>query len=103
MPQVDLPFVSDAKGQTLYEKRSDGKFLLWLGAEEPETLETQHGWHTGSLRQLLYHAVCPPLHEAPTTGKGGTGLPVRKDTATVCRQGKRDSRGRHCAIRKPRF
>src|SRR5262249_14281981 len=28
MPQVFLPFAKDAKGQTLYEKMVDGRFLL---------------------------------------------------------------------------
>jgi len=35
MPQVFLPFATDAKGQTLYEKMIDGKFLLGSGSEEP--------------------------------------------------------------------
>ncbi|SRR5712691_7598369 len=33
MPQVFLPFATDAKGQTLYEKMVDGKFLLGPGPE----------------------------------------------------------------------
>jgi hypothetical protein len=35
MPQVFLPFATDAKDQTLYEKIVDGKFLLGPGPEEP--------------------------------------------------------------------
>ena len=35
MPQVCLPFATDAKGQTLYEKMVEGKFLLGSGQEEP--------------------------------------------------------------------
>jgi hypothetical protein len=31
MPQVFLPFATDAQGQTLYEKMVDGKFLLGDG------------------------------------------------------------------------
>jgi hypothetical protein len=31
MPQVFLPFATDAQGQTLYEKMVDGKFLLGSG------------------------------------------------------------------------
>jgi len=31
MPQVFLPFATDAKGQTLYEKMTEGKFLLGDG------------------------------------------------------------------------
>ena len=31
MPQVFLPFATDAKGQTLYEKMVEGKFLLGPG------------------------------------------------------------------------
>jgi hypothetical protein len=34
MPQVFLPFATDAKGQTLYEKMMDGKFLLGDGREQ---------------------------------------------------------------------
>ena len=34
MPQVFLPFATDAKGQTLYEKMVDGKFLLGDGKGE---------------------------------------------------------------------
>ena len=34
MPQVFLPFATDAKGQTLYEKMVDGKFLLGSGPEQ---------------------------------------------------------------------
>ena len=33
MPQVFLPFATDAKGQTLYEKMAEGKFLLGDGRE----------------------------------------------------------------------
>jgi len=33
-PQVFLPFATNAKGQTLYEKMMDGK--LWLGSGEEE-------------------------------------------------------------------
>ena len=33
MPQVFLPFATDAKGQTLYEKIVEGKFLLGDGKE----------------------------------------------------------------------
>ena len=36
MPQVFLPFATDARGQTLYEKVIDGKFLLGSGVEPPE-------------------------------------------------------------------
>ena len=34
MLQVFLPFATDAKGQTLYEKMAEGKFLLGDGREE---------------------------------------------------------------------
>ena len=34
MPQVFLPFATEAKGQTLYEKVVEGKFLLGLRPEE---------------------------------------------------------------------
>ncbi len=34
MPQVFLPFATDAKGQTLYEKMVDGKFLLGDGGRD---------------------------------------------------------------------
>jgi hypothetical protein len=33
LPQVFLPFATDAKGQTLYEKMVEGKFLLGSGEE----------------------------------------------------------------------
>jgi len=33
MPQVFFPFATAAKGQTLYEKMVDGKFLLGDGRE----------------------------------------------------------------------
>ena len=33
MPQVFLPFATDQKGQTLYEKMVEGKFLLGDGTE----------------------------------------------------------------------
>jgi hypothetical protein len=75
MPQVFLPFATGGKGQTLYEKMIDGELLLGPRAEEPETPETQHGWHTGSQRHLLYHAVYPSLNEAPSTGKVRQGFP----------------------------
>jgi hypothetical protein len=35
MPQVLLPFATDAKGKTLYEKMVEGKFLLGDGKSEP--------------------------------------------------------------------
>jgi hypothetical protein len=34
MPQVFLPFATDAKGQTLYEKMLNGKLLLGPGSQE---------------------------------------------------------------------
>ena len=34
MPQIFLPFATEAKGQTLYEKVVEGKFLLGLRPEE---------------------------------------------------------------------
>jgi len=34
MPQVFLPFATDAKGQTLCEKMVEGKFLLGPGSEK---------------------------------------------------------------------
>jgi hypothetical protein len=34
MPQVFLPFATDAKGQTLYEKMAKGKFLLGDGRDK---------------------------------------------------------------------
>jgi hypothetical protein len=34
MPQIFLPFATDAKGQTLYDKMLTGKFLLGPGSEE---------------------------------------------------------------------
>jgi len=34
MPQIFLPFVTEAKGQTLYETMVEGKFLLGPGPEE---------------------------------------------------------------------
>jgi hypothetical protein len=34
MPQVCLSFATDAKGQVLYEKMVEGKFLLGDGREE---------------------------------------------------------------------
>jgi hypothetical protein len=34
MSQVFLPFATDAKGQTLYEKMVEGKFLLGDGQQE---------------------------------------------------------------------
>jgi len=34
MPQVFLPFATDAKGHTLYDKMLSGKLLLGPGAEE---------------------------------------------------------------------
>ena len=33
MPQVFLPFATDTQGQTLYEKRVEGKVLLGDGKE----------------------------------------------------------------------
>ena len=37
MPQVCILFGMDAKGQTLYEKIAEGKFLLESGPAEDET------------------------------------------------------------------
>jgi len=37
MPQVFLPFATDAKGQTLYKKMAEGKFVLGSRSEEHET------------------------------------------------------------------
>ena len=37
MGQVFLPFATDTKGQTLYEKMAEGKFLRGPGVEEHET------------------------------------------------------------------
>ncbi len=34
-PQIFSPFTTDTKGQTLYEKLVEGKFLLGSGQEEP--------------------------------------------------------------------
>jgi hypothetical protein len=34
MPQAFLPFATEAKGQTLYEKMVEGKFLRGSGPEE---------------------------------------------------------------------
>ncbi len=34
-PQIFSPFTTDTKGQTLYEKMVEGKFLLGSGPEEP--------------------------------------------------------------------
>jgi hypothetical protein len=34
MPQVFLPFATDAKGHTLYDKMIEGKFLLGSGDEQ---------------------------------------------------------------------
>jgi hypothetical protein len=49
MPQVCLPFATDAKGQTLHEHvQANPQFLLGLGSEEDETQKTRHGAHTGS-------------------------------------------------------
>jgi hypothetical protein len=36
MPQVFLPFATDAKGQTLYDKMLNGKLLLGQGPQEDE-------------------------------------------------------------------
>jgi len=35
MPQVFLPFATDTRGQTLYEKMVEGKCLLGDGTSEP--------------------------------------------------------------------
>ena len=35
MPQVFLPFATDTRGQTLYEKMVEGKFLFGDGQSEP--------------------------------------------------------------------
>ena len=35
MPQVSLPFATDAKGQTLDEKMVEGRFLCGDGQSEP--------------------------------------------------------------------
>ena len=37
IPQIYLPFATEAKGQTLYEKAVEGKFLLGPGLEEHKT------------------------------------------------------------------
>jgi hypothetical protein len=37
MPQIFLPFATEAKDQTLYEKMVEGKFLLGPGPEERKT------------------------------------------------------------------
>ena len=34
MPKVSIPFATDAKGQTLYEKVAQSKFLLGDGKQE---------------------------------------------------------------------
>jgi len=65
MPQVFLPFATDAKGQTLDEKMLNGKLLRGPGTEEDAT-QRPGVWHTpgpigksleGSL--LLYLRVRP--------------------------------------------
>ena len=49
MPQVCLPFATDAKGQTFYEHvQGNAQVLLRPGAEEDEAHKTRHGAHTGS-------------------------------------------------------
>jgi len=66
MPQVCLPFATDAKGQTLYEKMGEGKLVLGPGLEA-STQKTRHGAHTGSQTQ---HLQMYPLLTMPCSHRG---------------------------------
>jgi hypothetical protein len=43
MPQIFLPFATEAKGQTLYEKMVKGKFLLGPRPEERKSADQARG------------------------------------------------------------
>jgi hypothetical protein len=43
MPQIFLPFATEAKGQTLYEKMVEGKFLLGPRPEERKSADQARG------------------------------------------------------------
>ena len=54
MPQVFLPFAMDAKGQTLYEKMAEGKFLLGDGRETKKPRPFQgRGKGRGARQEIL--------------------------------------------------
>jgi len=80
MPQVCFPFATDAKGQTLYEKMLEGKFLLGSGSEETSTQKTRRVRDTGSLLTVCLEEVCPSLKEALAHREGLTELPRRRWT-----------------------
>ena len=64
MPQVCILFATDVKGQTLYEKMVEGKFLLGPGLEETATEKTRRRTTPG-LREGHAETVCPSRKEAP--------------------------------------
>ena len=64
MPQMFFPFATDAKGQTLYEKMVEGKFLLGPGREDTSTEKTRRRTTPG-LRKGHAETVCPSRKEAP--------------------------------------
>ena len=64
MPQVFLPFATDAKGQTLEEKMMEGTFLLGSGPEDNETAKTRRMRLHRVAEDVMQHG-CLSLQEAP--------------------------------------
>jgi len=83
MPQVFLPFATDAQGRTLYDKRREGKCLLRSGPEEYATEKTRR-MRLHRLSEEVMQNVCLSLKEAPLGRVNSASLEMR-DTVKVCR------------------
>jgi len=90
MPQVFLPFATDAKGQTLYEKMVEGKCLLGPGPQDTSTKKT---------RRIRLHRVshtkkrCARLSRKPCAVGRNRVSQGERYTSKVCRQQSGSSRG----------
>jgi hypothetical protein len=79
MPQVCLPFATDAKGQTFSEHgQGNSQVLLRPGAEEDEGHKTRYGAHTGS---WTTRRICRKFRS-----EGGQNFQEMRDTKQVCRR-----------------
>ncbi len=91
MPQVCFPFATDAKGQTLYEKMLEGKFLLGSGSEETSTQKTRRVASPGLVRKVAIQHVS--LSQGSPARKVEQNFPCEDaDTRKVFRQGSESSR-----------
>jgi len=73
MPQVFLPFATDAKGQTLYEKMVEGKCLLGPGPQENSTKKTR----CIRLHRVSHTALAETVVPASHRGKIKPNFPWR--------------------------